>query len=398
METNLNVDTFGSNLKIRQTIGYFAALIVIGLSIATLGPTIPYLADNTASSLNRISVLFSARSLGYLLGSLGIGRLYDRLAGHRLIASLLLVLGVTMALTPLISFLWLLVVVLLLLGISEGGADVGSNTLLIWVHGRKVGPYMNGLHFFFGFGAFLAPIIIAQTLLMTGDIQFGYWLVASIALPVAIWFFRTPSPVPSDQVKPEGGDELNIPLVVLITLFFFLYVSAEASFSGWIYTYTTAMDLGDAQQAAYLTSAFWGSFTLGRLIGIPLATRLRPRTMIMVDLIGCLISITLLLIGSSNIILVVIATLGVGLSMASLFPAMLVLAERRMRLSGMVTRWFFVGAGLGGMFLPWLIGQLFVGIGPQVTMILIAADLFLVLVIALVVIRFPQRRRVVART
>jgi len=385
--------TQANNLKIRQTIGYFGALIAIGLSIATLGPTLPYLADNTASSLNQISVLFSARSLGYLLGSLGIGRLYDRLSGHRLIASLLLVLGVTMALTPLISFLWLLVAVLFILGISEGGTDVGSNTLLIWVHGRKVGPYMNGLHFFFGFGAFLAPIIIAQTLLLTADIQLGYWLVAIFALPVAIWFFSTPSPIPSDQVKSEReGGENNV-LVVLITLFFFLYVSAEASFSGWIYTYTTTMNLGDVQQAAYLTSAFWGAFTLGRLLGVPLATRMRPRKMIIIDLIGCLLSISLMLFSSQNIVLVVIATLGVGLSMASLFPTMLVLAERRMRLTGRITRWFFVGAGLGGMFLPWLIGQLFVGIGPQVTMVLIAIDLLLVLVIALSVIRFPMRRR-----
>ena len=49
------------------------------------------------------------------------------------------------------------------MGVAEGALDVGGNTLLIWVHRHKVGPFMNGLHFFFGAGAFLSPIIIAQT-------------------------------------------------------------------------------------------------------------------------------------------------------------------------------------------------------------------------------------------
>jgi hypothetical protein len=34
------------------------------------------------------------------------------------------------------------------LGMAEGALDVGGNTLLVWVHQEKVGPFMNGLHFF----------------------------------------------------------------------------------------------------------------------------------------------------------------------------------------------------------------------------------------------------------
>ena len=44
--------------------------------------------------------------------------------------------------------------------VSVRGADK-RNPLLVWVHGDEVGPAMNGLHFFFGVGAFLSPIIIA---------------------------------------------------------------------------------------------------------------------------------------------------------------------------------------------------------------------------------------------
>jgi fucose permease len=67
---------------------------------------------------------------------------------------------------------------------------------------------------------------------------------------------------------------------------------------------------------------------------------------------------------------------GLGFSMASMFPSMLVYAGQRMALSGQLNSWFFVGAGAGVMIVPWLIGQLFEPIGPQVTMWIILFDLF----------------------
>jgi fucose permease len=71
------------------------------------------------------------------------------------------------------------------------------------------------------------------------------------------------------------------------------------------------------------------------------------------------------------LIVVWLGTCGLGLSMASIFPTTLSLAQGRMPISGAVTGWFFVGAGAGGMTLPWLIGQLFESIGPQVTMVIL---------------------------
>lgn len=384
------IRTLNPTLAIRQTIGYFGVMIAIGFYIACLGPTLPNLASNTGSSLEQISILFSARAFGYLLGSLTIGQLYDRVAGHRMLALIMILAGGMMALVPVLSTLWILALVLLVLGIGEGGVDVGSNTLLVWVHGKKVGPFMNALHFFFGLGAFLSPVIIAQTLLLSGDIKLGYWLLAIYALPVAAWFLRTPAPAGAQSKPDQNNPVLNVGLLVWIAVFFFLYVSAEASFGGWIFTYATAAGLGDANSAAYLTSVFWAAFTAGRLLGIPLATRLKPSSMILSDLFGCLVGMSILIIWSESVPALWIGSVLVGISMASLFPTMLVLAERRMQLTGRVTRWFFVGAGLGGMFLPWVIGQFFVSWGPQVTLYFILADLLLVLGVSLLILRYPK--------
>lgn len=361
--------------QLLKTTGYYAAFIALGLANASLGPTLPGLAEQTQARLSEISYLFTARSLGYLLAALLGGRLYDRLPGHTLMATTLLVMAMMLALAPLVPALWLLTAVMLLLGIAESGLDVGGNTLLVWLHQDKVGPFMNGMHFFFGVGAFLSPIIIAQALLVSGGITWAYWFLALLMLPAAIWLLRQSSPPfpaisPDEPVRPVRGA-----LVALIALFFFLYVGAEVSYGGWIFTYTVTRGLSNEAAAAYLTSAFWGALTAGRLLSIPLAARLRPRAILGLDLAGCLASVAVIVLWPQSLAVVWLGTLGLGLSMASIFPTTLSLAERHMPISGRVTGWFFAGASVGGMTLPWLIGQLFETIGPQVTMLAIMVAL-----------------------
>jgi FHS family Na+ dependent glucose MFS transporter 1 len=366
--------------KTTKTIGYYLSFTALGLVAASLGPTIPGLAEHTHTQLSEISFLFSARSGGYLLGSQTSGRLYDRLPGHTVLILGLLVVSGMMALVPVIPLLWLLTLVLFITGIAEGCVDIGGNTLLVWVYGRDVGPYMNALHFFFGLGAFISPIIVAQAVIRSGDINWAYWLLALLMLPPVLWNFRNESPVPAVVNKPTQ-DNPSLPagpkpfLIPLIGMFFFLYVGAEVSFGGWIFTYATERGLSDATNAAYLTSIFWGALTAGRLLSIPIAMRVRPRTILLIDLLGSLASVGSILIWPNSPLVLWGGALGTGVFMASIFPTLLSLAERRMTITGQITGWFFFGVGAGGMTVPWIIGQLFQTSGAQITMIVILIDL-----------------------
>jgi FHS family Na+ dependent glucose MFS transporter 1 len=180
--------------------------------------------------------------------------------------------------------------------------------------------------------------------------------------------------------------------VALIATLLFLYVGAEVSFGGWIYTYATALGLGSETSAAYLTSAFWGALTVGRLLAIPVAGRLRPRRFILIDLLGCIISLGIILLFAQSYAATWIGTIGLGLSMASFFPTMLAYAARRMATRGSITRWFFVGSGAGGMLLPWLIGQLFETFSPRVILVVILTDILLTLGLFLLSNRFEKIR------
>lgn len=379
-----------------KTIGYFALFVAVGLETASLGPTLPGLAGQTQTQLDGISFLFTAHGLGYMAGSFFGGRAYDRLRGHPLMAAMLVLMAVMLFVIPLIPVLWLLAAAWLVLGVTGGALDVGGNTLLVWVHGRQVGPFMNGLHFFFGVGSFLSPIIIALAIQMSGSITWAYWMLALLVLPVALWLVRLPSP--SRQMaavgrEPANGDPVtrsrpevdrgqagarrivSPPHAVLISLLLLLYVGAEAAFGGWIYTYAVALDLSDATTAAYMVSAFWGALTVGRLLAVPLATRYRPRSLLLTDLAGCLVSVGVLLLWSSSPAATWLGALGLGFSMASIFPTVITLAERRITITGQVTGWFLVSSSIGAMLLPWMIGQLFESVGPQITMFAILVDL-----------------------
>ncbi len=377
------------------TAAYYLSFIILGLASAAEGPSLPTLAKHTSSPLAQIGLIFVFGSLGYLLGSLIGGRAYDRIPGHRLIAFSILIILSTAVIFPLASTLWLLLVAALIMGLGKGALDVGCNTLLQWVYGEKVGPFMNGLHFSFGVGAFLSPILLAQIISITHEIYWVFWTIALLSLPLAVWFWFLPEPPAHLTTDDQKHSPIPFLPVLLILLAFVLYVGAEVGFSSWIYTYAVTLNLATTITSAYLTSAFWGLFTVGRLFGIWVAGRTTPRTILFTDLAGCLVGLGLIILGHTSALLLWIGSSIFGVSMASIFPTILMLAGERLRVTGTITGWFLVGGGVGGMLLPWLIGQAFALIGPGSMMFIIVADLSLEAIVLLVFI-YGTRKVVLA--
>ena len=196
-------------------------------------------------------------------------------------------------------------------------------------------------------------------------------------IPPGIFLLRTPSPAsPFSSSDAETVDTRWL-LVILITLMFFLFVGAELAFGGWIFTYALSFGHVTAITAGYLNSLFWGALTFGRLLSIPLPDRVRARNILIVDVIGLISSLLLLLFASHVPGVIWIATAGMGLSMANVFPTLMLLAEHHMDITGRITSFFLVGASLGGMLIPWLIGQFFESSGPQATVFWILGTIVL---------------------
>jgi FHS family Na+ dependent glucose MFS transporter 1 len=220
-------------------------------------------------------------------------------------------------------------------------------------------------------------LIVASVLKSTNDIYWVYWSFAIAALPIAVFIWNLPSPPARATPEEHKATPLPVLPVAVMVLCFLLYVGAESGYGNWIYTYAFKRNLGTEITANYLTSAFWGFFTVGRLLGILISTRARSLTILTMDFVGCLASVGLILLFQNSATVLWIGSILLGISLASIFPTFLTLAEERMHVTGSMTGWFLVGGGLGGMLMPWLIGQAFVQAGPGAMIMIVLASLAL---------------------
>ena len=233
---------------------------------------------------------------------------------------------------------------------------------------------MNALHLLFGAGAFLSPLILAQALRLTGSVSWQFWTLAILTLPAVLFLLRLP-PIRGGHETPAAPGGGSRPLLVALSaLLLFLVVAAEVGFGSWIYAYALRRRIAGAVSAAYLASLFWGCFAAGRLASTLLSLRLRPLTLILVSLGGCLASMGLLL-GLRQPWAAWACTAVFGFFVGPLFASIFNLAGEAVKISGQVAGIFMVGTSLGMLFLPWLIGQLFEPLGPSVLPVSIAITL-----------------------
>ena len=351
----------------RWTLMYYWLFICLGLSIGLVGPTLPSLANQTQTLVGDLGAVFTASAVGALLGTLFGGRLFDRVRGHRALGIAQLASAALIALYPVIPSAWVLLVVVGFKGLTDGFINTGANTLLVWTHREKSSPFMNALHFFFGLGAFLAPILVAQAIDIPGGYRYAFWVLAVFS-GLAGLFMLSQKKNPQHEHATTTVQEkarINYGVVIAAMLFLFFYVGAEIAFSGWIYTYALTLNLANVTTAAYLTSAFWLTFTLGRLVSIPLATRFTPPQLIAAALTGCLAILGIAQIIQPSSTFAWILAMVLGFCMAPVWPSGFTLAGQSVRLTSRVSGFILLGDSLGFMVLPWVVGQVLQGVGPQ---------------------------------
>lgn len=350
---------------------YGICFVALGVGMSAVGPLLPYLAENVDVSLAQISFVFTTSSLGYLVGSTGGGRLYDRFNGHHLMLLAVLMLALSLILIPISKFFYILLAVMFLSGMGQGLIDVGGNVNLVWVFQSRVGPYMNAMHFNFGVGAFLAPIIIHHVMRWTGgQLTWPFWSLALLTLPSLVGLSLLSSPKnPEEEVVKKSPNSINVRLVILMVILFFIYVGVEGGFGGWIFTYATKLNIASDTSASYLNSFFWGALTLGRLISVPLARKIAPSRLLIGNFVLAISFLGLIILFPVHSTSIWIGSIGLGLSLSSIFPTLMALAESRMKITGAVTGYFFFGVSIGGMTIPMLLGQIFEYLGSYELML-----------------------------
>ena len=413
-----------STAPIATSFPYFLTLLyafcVMGFDMALLGPSLLELAVQTSGSISSMSFVFFARSGGLLTGTLVAGYLIDKWPNR---GNLLLCVGTGLMmlwtmLFPFITNVFALVLAGYVHGNVMGLIDNTSQVLLIRHYGDKVAPYMQALHGAFGVGAFLSPLILSPFLeatdtsvpsetvdgtLVPYDPAFRYaWIITALGgLPctlLMVYYTRrydfpptaalaasgpstpaevTPPPSPTpfhlagrqqsllslNAAKDEHRYQLKV--VITVGIFLTLYVGCETGYGGYLYSYAvTQLDVS-ADAAAYLNSAYWGFFALGRLAGVFVSMRFTPSQMVISDLVGCMIGALINLSWSDSFTALWVGTVIYGFSVGSIYASAINYTEYLVGVNGRLLSYLTFFAALGDAVVPITIGSLFgTSVGP----------------------------------
>lgn len=380
------------------TLALCASFLGLGMSISVLGPTFEDLAVNVNRNISNISYIFVGRSAGYIGGSLLGGLLFDCMNSHLLLGLSMLVTALGMCSIPFCKQALILTGLMSSIGMSMGVLDTGGNVLILNTWGEQAGPHMQALHFSFAAGAFASPIIAklvfgsgstptnstppvisaqttkapdAHTLIRyvhsrtsTLKSMWAYIVIGCFVLLTSLLFFilffrgsRTREKARSVSGKPLVAKHHSA-LIMLLFFFFFAYVGAEVAYGSFIYTYAKDYANMPQAQAAGLNSLFWATFAACRGLAIFFAACIYPGTMILLSLVGSTVSSLLLCLFSRERMALWICTGLYGASMATTFPSGISWVEQYTTVTGHTASVFVVGAALGEMVLPALVGFL----------------------------------------
>jgi FHS family Na+ dependent glucose MFS transporter 1 len=396
--------------KTLSSLAVFFVLLAIGLDTAAFGPALPLLSNQTHSTTDKTSFIFTGRSVGYLTGSLLSGPIYDKIHREGVFLGLSVVIGgVCHCAIPFCRSLYLVIALSALQGISFGALDTGGSVAIMRLHGDGVGSWMQAMHFFFAIGTTISPFIIGALIDATGGIRvsflaFGVTTVVSGVLLLFVPPFTLANPPPpttatataaEKQPKSKVSRKMFWTIVLLSALFLMFYSTVESTFGGFLATYTIYRGAAGVVLASYLTSVFWGAFCLGRFLGIPAAMVLSPEAIGIISTIGCLCAMLPLVIFSPTWIIWMTACL-YGLLMGPIWATVWNVLGKHVEITGKAAMFVVIGASIGDITVPVTIGALIVKIGPKILPFQqLGSDVALILffVIILTVLRFAKQQR-----
>lgn len=359
-------DPAARTLLIAAALGLFS----LGAVQAAYGPAFPTLIERFAVGLDRVGDVVVLHFAGAVTATFATSLALPRFGYRRVLmtAAALAAAGLTLvAFAP--DWGWLLTGAGLA-GVGFGLLNTSFNVLVARVFSPGAAPVLNLLSALFGLGAVIAPASVAA--LGSLRLPFVVLAVATAAAGVAS------RGVPVPESAPSPGARRTPWLAALgFALLYAVYVGAESGVASWETVHLEG-SVGP-RAAALLTSAFWATLTLGRLIAIPIAERFRPRDVVL----GASAVSLVLLIATHATPAAPLAYVALGLSFAPIFPTGLAWIERVFPArSERIVPFALGAAGFGPMIVTAWIGRWADASGPMIvpSALSILAGLLLIVV------------------
>jgi fucose permease len=263
----------------------YLAFISLGLPDSLLGAAWPVMQSDLNAPLEMAGFLFMTIAGGTILSSLVSGKVLKRFGtGKVTFVSTVMTAGALLGFYFAPSVMWLFLFAIPL-GLGAGAIDAGLND---YVATHYKAHHMSWLHSFWGVGATLGPVIMAQFIAGQNSWSSGYFAIAGIQFVLAvILLFTLPlwRKVKSSQIHMkedpeksndglayEGNEKINplqIKGVKLALASFLFYCGIEATMGLWGSSY-----LVNIKGLNAATAAQWVSLLLRRNHHWPVYNRL----------------------------------------------------------------------------------------------------------------------------
>lgn len=371
----------------------YLAFISLGLPDSLLGAAWPVMRDEFEAPLDTAGYLFMTISGGTIISSLVSGRLLIKFGtGKVTFISVLMTAIALLGFHFAPSVIWI-VICAIPLGLGAGAVDAGLNDYVA-LHYKA--HHMSWLHCFWGVGATLGPIIIAQFIAESGAWRSGYLTIAIIQFALVLLLLFTLPLWGKVARLTESSDEKNQefienrvvkskkPLKIKGVKFsltaFFFYCGVEATMVLWGSSFLVNIKGLNPATAAIWVSLYYAGITIGRLITGFITFKLSNRQLILIGQLMALFGAIVLLLPLQTVFSL-IAFIIIGLGLAPIFPCMLHETPRRFgkEHSQIIMGYQMAFAYSGTTFIPPVIGfvatYLTIGIVPICIMLFIVGML-----------------------
>lgn len=220
------------------------AIFVYGMIAAMLGTILPGLSERFHLTPKQNGSIAFAQAVGLMIASVGVGPFIDN-EGKKLGLVLGLVLiAIALFSLPRSSGFGSIAALMFLLGVGGGVVVTGANALVSDVGDATRATALNLVNLFFGLGGMVTPFISAN--LLKRDIVklcYAAGVFALIALAVQV---IAPIPPPTGEqsfVLADAGAVLGRPILLMLGLLLFLYVSCEVGIWNWLVQHLIAQGI-----------------------------------------------------------------------------------------------------------------------------------------------------------
>jgi fucose permease len=299
------------------------AIFVYGMIAAMLGTILPELSERFGLKPAQNGAIASAQALGLMLASLGVGPLLDTEGDKVGLVLGLALISAALFLLPRSRGFRSVTALLFALGVGGGIVVTGANALVSGVTPEHRATALNLVNLFFGLGGLTTPFVAAN-LFKRNWVRLCFTVagLSVAALAVQAVAAMPAAPGASGFALAEAAPLLGRPLLFLLGLFLFLYVSCEVGVWNWLPRHLIAQGIPESRALNILSLGF----ALGLLIGRLGAGSLLLRVPAVEVTLGASIAMTVttfLMLRTNRAGMAAVLVFLAGLSMAPVFPTAL---------------------------------------------------------------------------